>query len=59
MSLGYAAIIIQSSAGNGKAVEINKKILKNNTLIASIQMPNDLFAGKSSVQTCVYVFKVG
>ena len=58
MKKGYAAIIIQGSAGSGKATEFNKKILKNNTLIASIKMPSDLFVGKSSVQTYVYVFKV-
>ena len=56
---GYAAVIIQSSSGSGKAVEYNRKILKNNTLIASITMPVDLFLGKSSVQTCIYVFRVG
>ena len=59
MSKGYAAIIIQNSAGSGKAREFNKKILKHNTLIASIKMPTDLFVGKSSVQTNIYVFKVG
>jgi len=58
MSKGYAAIIIQNSAGSGKAKEINKEILKRNTLLASIKMPIDLFIGKSSVQTYVYVFKV-
>ncbi len=58
MNKGYAAIIIQNSAGTGKATEINKEILKNNTLLASIKMPNDLFVGKSSVQTYIYVFKV-
>ena len=59
MSKGYAAIIIQSSAGSGKAKEINKEILKKHTLIASIKMPVDIFIGKSSVQTNIYVFKVG
>lgn len=59
MSKGYAAIIIQNSAGSGKATEYNKRILKHNTLIASIKMPIDLFLGKSSVQTNVYVFRVG
>ncbi len=56
---GYAAIIIQNSAGSGKAAEYNKDILKNNTLLASIKMPIDLFIGKSSVQTNIYVFRVG
>lgn len=59
MDKGYAAIIIQNSAGNGKAVEYNKKILEHSTLIASIKMPIDLFIGKSSVQTNIYVFRVG
>ena len=59
MSKGYAAIIIQNSAGSGRAREFNKKILKHNTLVASIKMPTDLFVGKSSVQTNIYVFKVG
>lgn len=58
MQKGYAAIIIQSSAGSGKAKEINRRILKHNTLLASIKMPIDLFLGKSSVQTNIYVFKV-
>lgn len=51
MSKGYASIIIQNSAGTGKAVEYNKRILKHSTLLASIKMPIDLFVGKSSVQT--------
>ena len=59
MKKGYAAIIIQGSAGSGKAVEYNKKILEKNTLLASIKMPIDLFVGKSSVQTYIYVFKIG
>lgn len=58
MSKGYAAVIIQNSAGSGKARDINKRILQRNTLIASIKMPIDLFLGKSSVQTNIYVFKV-
>lgn len=59
MDKGYAAIIIQNSAGNGKASEFNKRILKHSTLLASIRMPLDLFVGKSSVQTNIYVFRVG
>ena len=58
MNKGYAAIIIQNSAGSGRARDINKRILQRNTLIASIKMPIDLFLGKSSVQTNIYVFKV-
>ena len=59
MNKGYAAIIIQYSAGSGKAVEYNKRILQHSTLLASIKMPLDLFIGKSSVQTNIYVFRVG
>ncbi len=59
MDKGYGAIIIQNSAGSGKAIEYNKKILKHSTLLASIKMPIDLFIGKSSVQTNIYVFRVG
>lgn len=58
MERGYAAIIIQGSAGTGKATDYNKRILKRNTLLASIKMPEDLFVGKSSVQTYIYVFRV-
>lgn len=59
MNKGYAAIIIQNSAGSGKATEYNRNILQHSTLLASIKMPIDLFIGKSSVQTNVYVFRVG
>ena len=59
MSKGYAAIIIQNSAGSGKATEYNKRILKHSTLLACIKRPIDLFIGKSSVQTNIYVFRVG
>lgn len=59
MNKGYAAIIIQGSAGSGKAKKFNINILKRNKLLASIKMPIDLFKGKSSVQTYIYVFRVG
>ena len=59
MQKGYAAIIIQNSAGSGKAADFNRRILTHSTLLASIKMPLDLFIGKSSVQTQVYVFRVG
>lgn len=59
MEKGYAAIIIQNSAGSGKAITYNKNILKHSTLLASIKMPLDLFVGKSSVQTNIYVFRIG
>ncbi len=59
MTKGYAAVIIQNSAGSGKAISYNREILKHSTLLASIKMPIDLFVGKSSVQTNIYVFRVG
>jgi len=58
MNKGYAAIIIQNSSGSGKAVDYNKRILSKHSLLASIKMPIDIFIGKSSVQTNIYVFKV-
>ena len=58
MNSGYAAIIIQNSAGSGKAIEYNQKILSKHSLLASIKMPVDIFIGKASVQTNIYVFKV-
>lgn len=58
MNKGYAAIIIQNSAGSGKAKDYCINILKKHTLLASIKMPADIFIGKSSVQTNIYVFKV-
>jgi len=58
MDGGYAAIIIQDSAGVGQAVEYNRRILKKHTLLASIKMPKDLFRGKSAAQTSIYVFRV-
>lgn len=58
MKRGYAAIIIQGSAGSGKAKDFNVRILQHHTLLASIKMPIDLFIGKSSVQTYIYVFRV-
>ena len=58
MQKGYGAILIQENAGSGTGLPYTKKILDYNTLVASIHMPNDLFNGKSSVQTAIYVFKV-
>jgi hypothetical protein len=55
----FGAVIIQDSAGSGKAVEYCRDILKGATLEASIKMPPDLFIGKSGVQTSIYVFRVG
>jgi hypothetical protein len=58
MQKWYAAIIIQNSAGSWASKDFNKRILEKHTLIASIKMPNDIFVGKASVQTNIYVFKV-
>lgn len=55
----YGAVIVQDSAGSGKAVGYCQDILKGSTLEASIKMPSDLFIGKSGVQTSIYVFKIG
>jgi len=56
---GLGAIIIQDSAGSGKAVKTNKKILKDHTLKASIKMPTDLFQPMAGVQTSIYIFEAG
>lgn len=58
MKKGYGAVLIQENAGSGNGLPYTKNILKNNKLIASIKMPNDLFNGKSSVQTAIYVFEI-
>jgi len=54
---GLGAIIIQDSAGSGKAVKTNKSILKKHTLKASIKMPTDLFQPMAGVQTSIYIFQ--
>lgn len=56
---GLGAIIIQDSAGSGKAIGTNKTILKNNTLKASIKMPLDLFEPMATVPTSIYIFEAG
>lgn len=56
---GRAAVIIQDSAGAGKAVSSNQEILKNHRMIASIKMPADLFNPNAIVQTSIYVFEAG
>lgn len=58
MKKGKACILIQENAGSGMGLPFTKNILKNNTLIASIHMA-DIFRGKASVQTAVYLFEVG
>ncbi len=54
---GLGAIIIQDSAGNGKAISSNQAILKKHTLLASIKMPTDLFQPMAGVQTSIYIFE--
>ena len=58
MTEGYACVLIQENAGSGQGLPYTERILKDNTLVASIHMPNDLFGGKASVQAGIYVFKV-
>ncbi|MBP5369283.1 MAG: N-6 DNA methylase [Bacteroidales bacterium] len=58
MKGGYAAVLIQENAGSGNGEGYTRRILDNNTLVASIKM-GDIFCGKSSVQTAIYVFDVG
>lgn len=54
---GILAIIIQDSAGTGRAVKTNKEILKSHTLLSSIKMPADLFQPSAGVQTSIYIIK--
>ena len=54
---GLGAIIIQDSAGSGKAINTAKSILSKHTLLASIKMPIDLFDPMASVQTSIYIFE--
>ncbi|MGU9545693.1 HsdM family class I SAM-dependent methyltransferase [Bacillus cereus] len=56
---GRAAIIIQDSAGSGKAIKTNKDILGKHKMIASIKMPADTFMPAAAVQTSIYVFEAG
>ena len=58
MESGYGAVLIQENAGSGQGDAYAERLLQRNTLLASIHMPADLFNGKSSVQTAIYLFKV-
>lgn len=58
MQTGYGAVLIQENAGSGQGDVYAKRILEKNTLIACIHMPDNLFSGKSSVQTAIYLFQV-
>lgn len=54
---GKGAIIIQDSAGSGKAKNAIAEILKTNQLVASIKMPDDLFQPSAGVPTSIYVLE--
>ncbi len=54
---GLGAIIIQDSAGSGKATKTNQAMLKKHTLKASIKMPTDLFQPMAGVQTSIYILE--
>lgn len=58
MKTGRAVILIQENAGSGNGLPYTKRILKNNTLVASIHMA-DIFHGKAGIQTAIYVFDIG
>ena len=58
MPCAYAVILIQENAGSGNGLPYTKRILENNTLVASIHM-SDIFHGKAGVQTAIYVFNIG
>lgn len=58
MAGGMAAVLIQENAGSGNGLPYTQEILGKNTLLASIHM-SDIFCGKASVQTAIYVFRVG
>lgn len=58
MTSGRAAVLIQENAGSGKGLPYSKRILEHSSLLASIHMAN-IFKGKASVQTAVYLFEVG
>jgi hypothetical protein len=59
MTTGYACVLIQDSAGSGQGLPYTKRILKQNSLEASIKMPSDLFGSKASVSVYCFLFKVG
>ena len=58
MHSGRAVILIQENAGSGNGLPYTQRLLKNNSLIASIHM-SDIFYGKAGVQTAIYVFNIG
>lgn len=58
MDRGRAVVLVQENAGSGSGKPFSKQLLENNTLVASIHMP-DIFKGKAGVQTAIYVFDIG
>ena len=58
MAHGRAAVLIQENSGSGEGLPYTREILKHSSLVASIHMA-DIFKGKASVRTAVYVFEVG
>lgn len=58
MNKGKACVLIQENAGSGNGLPYTKRLLKHNTLLASIHMA-DIFNGKASVQTAVYLLEIG
>ena len=58
MTHGRAAVLIQENAGSGEGLPYTQEILEHSSLLASIHMA-DIFKGKASVRTAVYVFEVG
>lgn len=59
MGSGKAVVLTMQSAGNGQALPTTSEILERHTLKASINMPKNLFGGKASVQTNIFVFDIG
>lgn len=51
-------MLIQENAGSGNGLPYTQELLQRHTLVASIHMA-DIFSGKASVETAVYVFQVG
>lgn len=58
MKNGRGVVLIKENAGSGNGLPYTQRLLKKNSLVASIHMA-DIFCGKASVQTAIYVFDVG
>ena len=55
---GKAAVLIQENAGSGQGNPVAKRLLEKHSLLASVHMA-DIFSGKASVRTAIYMFEVG